>query len=212
MIFSLFVLGIAIIILFLVWYSTIRVEILFKRDQQNNDGEIKIVVFGGLLRFKFNLSQLEWKGFDEGIQVKGKLKNQMAKIQTGQKKEKVQVNKRKVRAFRHKYLKMLRQIDEFQQIMHWFFGKITCEKLIWKTRLGTGDAAEAGILTGIAWGIKWALVGMLGSRIRWKFTPQLSIDPDFNHEILEIYFHSIIRFRIGHAILTVKRLSDHMRQ
>ncbi len=212
LIFFLIVLGFLFLLLLLVWHSTVRVEVLYKRKQQNDQGKVKIVFFGGLLRFKANLPQFKWQGIEEGVQVKGKLMNETAKTPTGQKKEKVQVNKRMIKVFRRKYMDILHRIDEFQQIINWFFGKITCEKLVWNTRLGTGDAAEAGILTGLAWGIKWALIGMLGSRIRWNFTPQLKVDPDFNRAILETYFHSIIRFRTGHAILTIKRLSDHTRK
>lgn len=210
--FFLIVLGFLFLLLLLIWYATVRVEVLYKRERQNDRGEVKIMIFGGLLRFKVNLSELKWKGLDEGVQVKGKMTGKAAKTPTGQKKERVQVNRRKLKVIRRNYMKILHRIDEFQQIMHWFLGKITCEKFVWHTRLGTGDAAEAGILAGLAWVIKWTLVGMLKNRIRWNFTPQVEIAPEFNQAILETYFHSIIRFRIGHAILAMKRLSDHTRK
>lgn len=212
MIFFLIIIVILLIILPLVWYSNIQIEVLFKREKQNDFGKVKVKIFGGLLRFQYNLPQIKWSGLDEGVITEQGLTGKVGKVEKKLEKKQVQIDKQKIKKFRFQYRQILYQFDDFQRIMKWFFGKITCEKFVWNTKIGTGDAAEAGFLTGITYSLKWTLLGWLGNRIRWKATPELKVDPRFNEATLETYFHSIIRFRIGHAIIAAKRLSDHMRK
>ena len=212
MIFFLIIIATLLVILLLTWYSNIQIEVLFKREKQNDFGKIKVKIFGGLLRFQYDLPKIKWGGLDEGVVTEQDLKGKVGKAETKLDKKRVQIDKQKVKKFQLQYRQMLYRFDDLKKVMQWFFGKITCEKFVWNTRIGTGDAAEAGFLTGMTWSIKWTLLGWLGNHIRWNATPELKVDPKFNEAILETYFHSIIRFRIGHAILAVKHLSDHMRK
>jgi hypothetical protein len=212
LIFFLIILVMLLVFFIVTWFSNIQIELLFKREAQNDFGKIKVNMFGGLLRFQYYLPRIQWSGLDEGVVARKNVTGKIGKAKTKPKKESVQIDKRKIKKLHFAYRQILYRFHDFQRIMRWFFGKITCEKFVWNTKIGTGDAAEAGILTGLAWSIKWMLLSWLGNQIRWNAKPELKVDPRFNEAILETYFHSIIRFRIGHAILAVKRLSDHMRK
>ncbi len=212
LIFFLIILVLLLVFFIGTWFSDIQIELLFKREAQNDFGKIKVKMFGGLLRFQYNLPQILWGGLDEGVALKQNVTGKIGKKETKTKKKSIHIDKRKVKKFHFEYRQILYRYHDFQRIMRWFFGKITCEKFVWNTKIGTGDAAEAGFLTGLAWSFKWMLLSWLGNQIRWNAKPELKVDPRFNEAILETYFHSIIRFRIGHAILAVKRLSDHMRK
>jgi hypothetical protein len=208
----LIILGTLALLIGIIWFTSVRIEILFKRENENDRSEIKVLALGGLLRFQIELPQVKWEGFDEGAQVRGNLQAGSKSKNMVKRKEIVRINRRTLRKIRTVYHEILERFEHYHRIIRWFLSKVTCEKFVWITKIGTGDAAEAGILTGMAWGVKTTLVGILGSYLRWNEPPQLTIDPEFNRSVLETYFHSIIRFRVGHVILGAKRLLLHMRR
>lgn len=183
-------------------FSSVWIEILFKHEHVNDLGEIRIRALFGLVRLRFTLPQLDWRGWEQALQVEGKLTSKHSKLVTTKEK----IGKRNIKVMKKRLNELLFQIDDFMEVVRWFISKITCEKLDWSTSLGTGDAAEAGILTGLAWTIKSMIIGWISRYIRWQQYPNLSIQPAFQQEIFHTYFHSIIRFRLGYAILALKRL------
>ncbi|MBH8596670.1 DUF2953 domain-containing protein [Thermoactinomyces sp. CICC 10521] len=203
--------GILVLLVVLIWFTSVRIEILYKRENKNDRGEIKISALGGLVRFRVNLPEVKWTGMDEGMQVEGTVKGQTTAAKMAKEKGKVKLNRRTFQRLRFYYHEFVERFDQFHKTIRWFLSKVTFEKLTWVTKIGTGDAAESGILTGVAWGIKTTLIGFFSQYTRWREAPQLTIHPEFNREVLETYFHSIIRFRVGHAILGAKRLLLHMR-
>jgi hypothetical protein len=203
--------GILAVFVVVIWFTSVRIEFLYKRENKDDRGEVKIYALGGLLRFRVKLPEVKWAGIDEGVRVEGTVKGQTTAAKMAKEKGKVKINKRTFRRTRFLYHEFLERFDHFHHTIRWFLSKVTFEKLVWVTKIGTGDAAESGVLTGIAWGIKTTLVGIFGHYTRWQEPPQLAIDPEFNRPVLETYFHSIIRFRVGHAILGAKRLLLHMR-
>lgn len=197
----------------LICFTSIRIEILFKRERENDRAEVTIHALFGLIRYRLKLPQIAFAGVDEGVEVRtgsdAAMPDGKESSEGGEPKD-VTVNRRLIERMNDLYQNILESVDFFQAKIRWFLSKITCEKLIWVTTLGTGDAAEAGILTGVAWSIKTTLIGFTSSYIRWAKPPELYVQPHFNRMVLETHFHSIIRFRIGHAILTIVRVLLHM--
>ncbi|WP_170839861.1 DUF2953 domain-containing protein [Lihuaxuella thermophila] len=194
------------------WFIVVRIEIIFKREAGNDRSEIKVSALGGILRFHMKFPQLKWEGLGRGMGLKSEAEAESVATPDLNRQKRFRVTRQTIRKGKAVYRRMLRDIDDLFGTVRWFLSKVTCEKLEWRTTLGTGDAAEAGVLTGIAWGIKTTLVGVLGSYTRWDEPPRLSVDPAFHHAVLQTHFHSIIRFRLGHAILGIKRLLLHKRQ
>lgn len=199
-------------LLIVLWFTSIRVEMLYKREKEDDRGEVKIFALGGLLRFRMELPNFDWKGLDEGLELESEAEGDTAVSPDLGKDKKYAINRRTMKKMKEMYDELVDHIDFFHCTVRWFLSKVTCEKLVWVTKIGTGDAAEAGVLTGIVWGIKTTLVSVLGSYTRWEEPPQMDVAPDFQQAILETHFHSIIRFRVGHAILAIKRLLLHMRK
>ncbi|MFC7442176.1 DUF2953 domain-containing protein [Laceyella putida] len=216
MFFLLLVLGLFVLFIFVIWFTTLRIEMVFKREQGNDRGEVIISAWGGLFRYRLAIPQLQWEGIDQGMKVESQAKLESnvdgAATKATQKKADVMVNKRKIKKMKESYRELVENISFFHQTIRWFLSKVTCEKLVWKTRIGTGDAAEAGILTGVAWTVKSTLVGWVSQYIKWRQPPELYVDPQFQTPVIETHLHSIIHFKIGHAIIGIKRLLFHMRK
>jgi hypothetical protein len=69
--------------------------------------------------------------------------------------------------------------------------------------LGTGDAAETGILTGLLWSFLGIFQHHLGARTgRGKFT----IIPHFNRQVLRIEVSGILQVQPGHIITVMGQL------
>jgi hypothetical protein len=99
--------------------------------------------------------------------------------------------------------------EHVHHLHQWFrnlLRRFHVESLRWHSAIGTGDAAETGVLTGLAWGLKSTVVGVAGAYVQWDRPPQIQVDPVFHEPHLETDFQCIVRFRIGHAILAGIRL------
>lgn len=211
---GLLVLGLLIALLVIIWFTALRVELVYKREQGNDRGEIILTAWRGLIRYRIAIPQMQWKGLDQGVKVntRASMDKMIGNGSAEQHNSEVKVNKRLLKRLNSAYKEMVRNVSGFHQILRWFLTKITCEKLVWKSRIGTGDAAEAGILTGMAWAIKSTLIGWFCSRVKCRHQPQITVDPEFHAKVWDTHVNGIIRFRIGHAIIAIKRLLVHMRK
>jgi hypothetical protein len=72
-----------------------------------------------------------------------------------------------------------------------------CEKLVWKSKIGSSDPAFAGILTGLAWSVKSTLYSVLTRKIRFLAPPVFNVETDFDHPSFETSFSCIFRFTLG---------------
>lgn len=201
----LFILLGLLFILIGIWYSSIRIELIYQRLNGDDRGEIKVFALGGLLRFLWELPKMDWLGVDEGLKVEHDWKSIFPKEELVQQEEQ-RVTRKTIMEKIEIMKDQLKRIEDLRKIVHWFLRRVTCERLVWKTLVGTGDAAEAGFLVGIGWTLKSMLIGWLSSYLRWQKTPDIMIEPDFHQSRFDVFFHSIIRFRIGHAISAIIRM------
>jgi len=84
---------------------------------------------------------------------------------------------------------------------------LTVSKIEWWTKLGTEDPAQTAILTGIAWGIKGAVVALLRQHID---VPQeslsLQIYPLFSKTALSTNFRCTLKARFGRILLADRQI------
>lgn len=102
--------------------------------------------------------------------------------------------------------------SDIYQSIKIFLSKVHCERLTWHSTVGTGDAAEAGTLTGLAWSIKTTTLGWVTRYIKMRTVPELDVTPDFNHPRLDTHIHCIVKFRLGDAILAGIRILFHTKK
>jgi len=84
-------------------------------------------------------------------------------------------------------------------------GKTAVRKFSLRFALGTGDAAETGILYGVAWIIIGNIMAITGSYLNIK-EPRITVVPVFNQVQLSADFNCIISIRLGHIINTGIRI------
>ncbi len=101
---------------------------------------------------------------------------------------------------------LLHNIKNLYQLLLQALGHVKVDQLIWKSRIGTGDAAETGVLTGIAWSVKSTLIGYITSYIQLYTIPKMDIAPSFHETKLETTFRCIFRFRVIYGVVIGIRL------
>lgn len=95
----------------------------------------------------------------------------------------------------------MKNMNELYKVMKKSLKKVRITQLVWKSAIGTGDAATTGIISGVGWGFKGTVIGMLSYYFSLKVQPQLEIRPIFNRKISNTYVKCIFQVRAGQAIL-----------
>lgn len=95
----------------------------------------------------------------------------------------------------------MKNINELYKVVKKSLKKVRITQLVWKSAIGTGDAATTGIISGVGWGFKGTVIGMLSYYFSLKVQPQLEIRPIFNRKISNTYVKCIFQVRAGQAIL-----------
>jgi hypothetical protein len=186
---------IVICLVVIVFFTKVKIYILFGRQGEEDQGEVVITVLGGLIKRRLKIPTIDFKNLDKGIEVKAETDSA-----TSEKKNRSFINKDFIEHFYEKYEELLHRISHLQEMVRWFFARITCEHWKWETMIGTGDAAEAGVLTGVVWSVKSNVLGFLSHYIRWVTVPKLDVVPNFGQAVFQTTYEGIFHFRLGNLI------------
>ena len=176
-------------------FSKVKVSVNFERKENQDKGEVIVRGLGGLLHYKLSIPTLDFKSVDSGVKVESKQESA-----TKKEKEETFISFEKIHYWYENYEELLYRIQSFHETVRGFMSHIHCEKWIWKTIVGTGDAAEAGIITGLVWGVKTNVLGFISHYIQWDQKPSLEVLPVFQQSVLQTSFESQFSFSIGSAI------------
>ncbi|WP_380705967.1 DUF2953 domain-containing protein [Salinithrix halophila] len=187
-------------LLLLLFFTSVRIRIVYRRKGEEDGFFLQVRWLWGLVRYRWVAEGFALTG--QGLKVKEKKEGT-----TGtDKKKRTRIGLAAMKKAKEKVQDFRENVVNLYGVMRYFLSKVVCEKLVWISDLGTGDAAETGIITGLAWGIKANLVGVVGSYFQWRRPPQLDIRPYFIEARLETDLECIFRFKVRHAILAVMRL------
>ncbi|SDZ09130.1 DUF2953 domain-containing protein [Thermoactinomyces sp. DSM 45892] len=201
------------IVLILIVCSNIQIELEYQREGKMDDGAVRIKVFYGLIRYTMRISEMNMDVDPEkGITYQSDWDANAGNSTVHSGKSKERMNWSGFQNARERFSEILERVQDFFPLIRYFCSKICCKNLEWKTQVGTGDAAEAGVLTGLVWGIKSFLISAVGNYIKWKKAPEIDVIPHFNQLAFNMYFHCILCFRVWHAIVVVTRLWIQMRK
>lgn len=192
-----------IVLIILLFLSYLRIELVFTRLNNDDEGYIRFSVLKGLFHYRLTIRKLDLKGLDEGIEIQ---------TATEIDQDKTRISIETIKQARQRYHEVLKHFSYFQSTIQWLLNKVICEKFLWSTSIGTGEAMETGVAVGVLWGLMSSLVGFFGRYIQWRHTPELYAAPNFQQVKLESHIHLIICIRMGNAICGIYRLLMQMRK
>ena len=84
-----------------------------------------------------------------------------------------------------------------------FLRHLRLERFVWRTGIGTSDAAATGLLTGIAWAFMGGATSFFYRKIASGWSPpELRVEPNFKKEGFTTYLDCIFKIRVGHIMVT----------
>lgn len=193
-----------VMIFLLIYFTTVRIQIEYKRASENDYVHIEAGIWFGLIRLKFNIPLLQLQSLVNG--VRGEEEVASATPEAPAKKSKFKLTPKEVYRYIRRLYRLRNQVHNLNQIARQTLKKIRCEQFEWYTRVGVGDAASTGVLTGVIWGIKTTFVGLLSRYVTLRTTPRMNVVPAFQGQNLDTRFSCILRLRIGNAIIAGIRI------
>jgi hypothetical protein len=188
-----------IAVLFVLASSTVSFQVYYSRVKDNDRFYIFIKGIFGLVRYRYEVPLIKFKGLQKGILVKEEHVNESGDRLIAEDSQ--QIDKEKVLNYYRKAKEMLQYTF---QMKDWFLDtltKVTCTELTWSTRIGLGDAPETAITTGIIWTLKSSALTYLFQHIKRCTKPRIQVIPHYAQAHFSTEVSCIAKIRLGHAML-----------
>jgi hypothetical protein len=192
----------AAVVAFIVLISmlVIRIDVDYRRKGGDDRLQVTISALRGLVKVRKTVPALNWRPEARSVDVS----------EDGVREQRITLDT--IRQSQQQLNRLKERVVHLLDIVKGFLAKVRCEHLQWYTALGTGDAAETGMLIGAAWGLKSTAVGWVSRYVQMKDVPNLAVTPDFYRTRLYTHFHCIVKFRLGEAILAGVKILLHIRK
>lgn len=185
-----------IILVLILLFSSMKIGIYYKRENENDRIKVDIGLINGLIPIQIKIPTL--KSTDQGVKFEQKIEQKDKTIDEKQKS----ITPKKLSDVRRMINTIKVRTRDFRRILVRFMRKVKIVKFSWQSQIGTGDAFETGMLSGLAWIIKSGVVAVLSHFFQLQTRPELQIEPSFSQVSFYTEIECIVKLRIGDAILT----------
>lgn len=185
------ILVVLLLIFCLLLLTPVRIEIIYRRQEQEDHAEVVVSFWFRWLRLRWMLPQMDWQGLTKGLEV-----------ETNQ-KQSIEITKERLEQIKERTDRLVDLIPEFLRNIRRFLRHVHFTHFHWSTVIGTGEAMETGLMSGLLWAIKTNLYTFLNQVIPFDQPPEMEVVPRFAQSVFSTSFQSIICFRMGYAILAM---------
>jgi hypothetical protein len=187
------------LVLVIVWFSKVKLQAFYSRVGNNDRFYILVHGLLGLVRFKFEIPVIKFKGLVRGIDVKSEAVNGLNSdlVAEGE----TNIDREKIIRYYNKLKRILQATFDMKEWIKDTLGLVCCTDLKWTTRVGVGDAPETAITTGIVWTLKSSMLAYVFKFLNRDAKPQIRVIPQYNQTHFSTEFSCIAQIRLGHAIL-----------
>lgn len=195
----LIVILVLLVLLFLVLFTNLKIIIDYYHGNDNDQLNVKFKALFGIIQYKLNVPVIKVNKESPAVVMETK-----TETGTGEKDTNKDTKKYTPEELMDsiKDIKILiEHISGFYKVVRTFLRKVSVEKLQWHTTVGVGDAAYTGMVAGALWTAKGGLIGLIGSLMRLKEMPEITVVPSFQMAITQTSLKCMLTFRIGNAIL-----------
>lgn len=184
------VIVVALFLIFLLY--PFRLHISYDTTKNNTMLVVSLLMFGNALRVPLNISLTDVRKRLEHVISDSDKTSSPADASDTSLSARID---HMIRSLQHVFKQQIRPAVQFtyQTIRR----VDACEQFVWRTTLGTGDAAETALLVGTLWSTKHVITSFLADFIRFSVPPALHVEAEWDTPRLQVQFHCIFRFRIG---------------
>lgn len=197
---GLLILGLMILLFALIFFTRLRLLISYQRIREEDHCVIEVTTWFGLIRFKYEVPVI--KLLSGKIKVEGEVETNAQKDQPSDQF----MTDETVKKWADRYQTAVNHVHNFYPTLRDFLKHLQCKEITWHTRIGIGDAAATGTLTGIVWSVKSIILASVTRYVTLRAFPRISVQPEWNGVGVRTQFRCIISFRVGHAIVAGIRI------
>ncbi|WP_456273749.1 DUF2953 domain-containing protein [Bacillus sp. AK031] len=194
------VLGLISFLLIIILITKLTITISLYHGNDNDHITIKFRAWFGLVKYKVEVPLI--KIDDDGPNIVFEEKTQKGNEGKGKEKDKLKKETpEEILTSLKDFRELLEHVAGLHRIIRKFLSKVKVFDVKWQTVFGTGDAATTGTMTGLVWGAKGSIIGVVSHYMKLQSIPEVAVLPSFQKAIIQTDFSCIITFRVGHAIL-----------
>ena len=185
-----------IIILILLYFLPLQLLIDYQRKNNKDNLILKVKLF--LFHYNLKLTFIDFKRLFSfpTTELKGKFKSLFLETNIEFKEE---MSEEELESIQHSLKVMKRIVNRFELIL---LLTHNCSFFSWQTSFGFANPAHTGLLTGLLWSVKSALISLLQTQLEFKELPIIKVYPNFNQQQrLQVQFKGIFTFKLGKLIL-----------
>ncbi|RSL32941.1 DUF2953 domain-containing protein [Salibacterium salarium] len=195
-----------LLLLILVMITPVTLRFRFMQKKANQDLHLKITVWRVFYK-TFELPIISFEEETGSVVMKEKTKTSTGNEEERDIKETPQEIKSQLEGLRL----WINHIAGLRPILHSFLNKWKITEFSWKSKIGTGEAAWTGFLSGTLWSVKNIAVGLMSAVFKLKCAPDIDIAPEFQKPALDVDLSCMVSVRLGHAIIAGIRVMKHLR-
>lgn len=190
---------IVIIVILALFYSNIRVEVNFKRHDQNDILIITIIVLYGIFRFKKQIPFMDL--------VKGRKNVPALELQSesllnakNKSKDKSVINMKEFEKIFKRYKELYEKFKKYIiPFLRDIKPKLSINYITWKTEIGVNDAAYTAIITGAFWSIKSTIISLIHNHFNLH-DGFIHVAPNYNYKTFKTSIDCIFTIKLGDII------------
>ncbi|MGM0502063.1 MAG: DUF2953 domain-containing protein [Bacillota bacterium] len=190
------------IIAIVLYFIPLELVIDYQRKEEQDNLIIKVRIF--LLHYQLKLSLLDLKHLFSfpRAELKGKFSGLFSEKNIEFKEELSAEELKQLKSYTTILRRIAARFELILLLTH------NCSFFSWKSSFGFRNPACTGLVTGLLWSWKGAIVAVLQNKLQFKKLPVIEVNPNFNNlEPLKIEFKSIFAFRLGKLIITAVKIS-----
>lgn len=201
-----------ITISYLLSICKIYIEIQYKRSSENDYILVNVYAMRKLIAYQMEVPIIKLSENKDIFWLESAIKAVQSQEKTPPKKEK-RIIKKTTELFKNHPRKLKHMMREFHYYTRLYCNMIekilklvVCEKIYWRTRFGSEDAAVTGTIAGLLWAVKALLMSRLKRRIFLIGEPDIAVKPIFGYNQFDVDFQCIFSIRLGNVIKAIRSI------
>lgn len=194
---SIFIIIIIFILLAVILYSNLKVNFSFVRQGKDDCLIINLIGLYGTFKYTTKIPFIDLVDGREGVPaLEINTKKEMGKKARQMDHSKSIINLHEMERIINKYKKIYIKYETF--IKH-IKRKLVLNNISWYTEIGTNDAAETAIITGLIWAIKASIIVLISKGYNLSDV-YISVVPNYNIDNFETSIDCIFSIKLGYII------------
>jgi hypothetical protein len=191
------VLAIVVVVIVIALLSRIRIRLRYSRSGQLDQLIVVFQAVYGLFHYQIIMPTISIRGWNLVYRDK-RVGGLTGNTNENQKKRMIGIEtiRRKFKSYRT----IVQSTRQFKRWVRQFLKKVECTRWRLDFRVGTGDAAETAVLTGLLWALSGCASGVAGQLVTLKTSPKGQVAPNYSTTEFTVVWEADFRIRLGTAL------------